>query len=168
MELTPRVDTAPPPDPPTRSSRRWLAWGVVGVLVLVVGVLVYKGLSDAALYFRTADEAVAQRDELGDRRFRMEGTVVAEPVEAGNGIEFDVTHADVTVAVHHEGAAPEMFAPGIPVVIEGSWDPSGEFFASDHILVRHDESYESQEDYDQRMSEANEANEANDTGSSGG
>ena len=155
MELSPRVDTTPPPpSTPGRSTRRWLVWGVAGALVLVVGVLVYKGLSDAALYFRTADEAVAQRDELGDRRFRMEGTVDAEPVEAGNGIEFDVTHDDVTVAVHHEGAAPEMFAPGIPVVIEGSWDASGAFFASDHILVRHDESYESQEDYEERMSEA--------------
>jgi cytochrome c-type biogenesis protein CcmE len=165
VDVSPDVDLSPRPgeadgpggdDPRVgrRGARRWLTTGVVAALVLIVGVLVYKGLSDAALYFRPADEAVAQREELGDRRFRLQGAVVAEPVEVDGGLEFDVVHNGVTVAVHHVGAAPEMFAVDIPVVLEGSWDPSGEFFASDHILVKHDETYESNEDYEERMSDA--------------
>jgi cytochrome c-type biogenesis protein CcmE len=47
-----------------------------------------------------------------------------------------------------------MLQPGQPVVLEGRWDPSGDFFASDHMLVKHDASYESREDYEERMSDA--------------
>lgn len=164
VDLSPRTDDAAGGDaggqgrrPDGRSSsRRWLGRGVIVVVVLVVGALVYKGLSDAALYFRPADQAVAEKDELGTRRFRLQGAVVAEPVEVDGGIEFQVVHNDVTVDVHHVGSPPDMFAVDIPVVLEGSWDESGAFFASDHILVKHDETYESQEDYDERMAEARE------------
>lgn len=162
VDLSPRPGDAAGGDTPGRgsdgrsSSRRWLGRGVIVVVLLVVGVLVYKGLSDAALYFRPADQAVAEKDDLGTRRFRLQGAVVAEPVEVDGGIEFQVVHNDVTVDVHHVGAPPDMFAVDIPVVLEGSWDESGAFFASDHILVKHDETYESQEDYEERMADARE------------
>ena len=60
--------------------RLWLA----AVVVLgALGFLVYQGLGNATLYFRTADEAVAQRETLGDRRFRIEGDVVDPVTGAG-------------------------------------------------------------------------------------
>jgi len=138
-----------------RSSRRGLVLGVVAVLVLVLGFLVYKGLSDATVYFRNADEAVAERDSLGDRRFRLQGTVVDDAVETDDGVNFDVTYNGVDVAVRHVGDPPELFKPGIPVVLEGSWDPSGgDFFASDRMFIKHDATYESKDDYDERVREA--------------
>jgi len=59
------------------------------------------------------------------------------------------------------GRSPRRWVAGaivglVVVVLEGSWDPSGAFFASDHILVKHDESYESEDEYQERMSEADE------------
>src|SRR5690606_4630753 len=124
--------------------------------VLGIGALVYKGLSDAALYFRNADEAVAQRDDLGDRRFRLQGTVAGEPVVDGNRVDFDVVYNGVTVAVAHTGTPPELFRPGIPVVIEGRWRDGAEVFDGDEILVKHDETYESEDDYQQRIDDASE------------
>jgi cytochrome c-type biogenesis protein CcmE len=38
------------------------------------------------------------------------------------------------------------------VVLEGRWDPSGDFFASDRILVKHSEQYES--DNEDRLKDA--------------
>jgi cytochrome c-type biogenesis protein CcmE len=163
MELTPRTltdegDEGVSPGPSStrqrRRRRRWLPLAVIAVVLVALGVLVYKGLSDATMYFRTADEAVAQRDDLGTRRFRLEGTVVADPERTGDRVTFAVAHNGVSVDVRHVGDPPELFRPGIPVVLEGHWADGEDVFDSDRILVKHDEKYESQDDYDERMREA--------------
>ena len=167
MELTPRAlddddvvveegAVAPRRPRPRRTRRRWLPLVVLAVVVLGLGALVYKGLSDASLYFRNADEAVAQRDELGDRRFRLQGTVAGEPVVDGDRVTFDVVYNGVTVEVAHTGTPPELFRPGIPVVLEGRWRDGADVFDSDEMLVKHDETYESKDDYEERIDDATE------------
>jgi cytochrome c-type biogenesis protein CcmE len=117
--------------------RLWLA-GVV--VVAALGFLVFQGLGNATLYFRTADEAVAQRQQLGERRFRIEGDVVDGSVkQVGNDVSFTLIKNDVQVPVQHKGDPPELFRPGIPVVLEGRFQ--GDHFASDRILVKHSETY---------------------------
>ncbi|HEX5366812.1 MAG TPA: cytochrome c maturation protein CcmE [Acidimicrobiales bacterium] len=164
MELTPRTlddddvtleegDVRPRP-PRRRPRRRWAPLAVLAAVLVGIGAFVYRGLDDAALYFRNADEAVAQRDELGTRRFRLQGTVAGDPVAEDGHVAFDVTFDGVTVPVDHAGTPPDMFAPGIPVVLEGRWRADGTVFESDRMLVKHDESYESEDDYRQRMGEA--------------
>lgn len=124
---------------PSGAGRR-RAWVAFGVIVAALGFLVFRGLGDAAVYFLTADEAVEQRDALGDRRFRVEGLVVAGSVDrTAAGVSFRITEGGATVAVDHSGDPPELFQPGIPVVLEGRWQ--GERFSSDRILVRHTEEY---------------------------
>jgi cytochrome c-type biogenesis protein CcmE len=137
-----------------RTRRRWLPLAVLGAVLLGIGLLTYKGLSDATLYFRNADEAVAQRDELGGRRFRLQGTVVGDPVVDDDLVSFDVAYNGVSVAVAHTGTPPDMFRPGVPVVVEGHWRDGDEVFDSDRMLIKHDASYESRDDYDERIDDA--------------
>jgi cytochrome c-type biogenesis protein CcmE len=111
------------------------AWIVVGLVVVALGFLVFRGLGNATVYFKTADEAVAQREELGDRRFRIEGAVVDEPEDG----RFEIRGDRETVAVVHTGDVPQLMQPGIPVVLEGHWD--GDRFASDRIMVKHTSEY---------------------------
>ena len=40
-------------------------------------MVAYQALTSASLYFYNADEAVEQKDDLGDKRFRLQGSVVA-------------------------------------------------------------------------------------------
>lgn len=141
MELTPRP--APTPASPPRHRRSPWAYGVLLAVLIGLGVVVYQGLTSASLYFYNADEAVAQRTDLGDKRFRLQGTVLGASVRpTERGVDFTVAYNRVQVEVHHDGDPPELFQPGIPVVVEGRWDPSGDFFASDTIRVKHSEQYE--------------------------
>jgi cytochrome c-type biogenesis protein CcmE len=137
-----------------RRRRRWVPLVVLGVVLVALGVLVFKGLSDATLYFRNADEAVAQRESLGTKRFRLQGTVTGEPTETDGVVSFAVAFNGASVDVRHVGSPPELFRPGIPVVLEGHWDEASDVFDSDRIMIKHDATYESEDDYRQRMREA--------------
>jgi cytochrome c-type biogenesis protein CcmE len=153
-DTTPAVEGAFDPSPRARPPRRRRTVVVTVALVAVVAVLVViavRSLGDASLFFLNADEAVAQRDDLGSDRFRLQGTVVPGTVDEGDaGVRFQVVFNDVTVDVAHRGDPPELFQPDIPVVLEGHWD--GPTFASDRILVRHSSEYEA--DNGERLDEA--------------
>ncbi len=109
------------------------------LVLAALAFLVYQGLGNATLYFRTADEAVAQREELGDRRFRIEGNVLDPVAQEGEFVRFQIESNGVEVPITHKGDPPELFQPGIPVVLEGRFQ--GEGFSSDRILVKHSETY---------------------------
>ena len=143
MELTPRTaPDAPGAVAPRRRRSPW-AYGALVLVLVGIGVVAYQALTSASLYFYNADEAVEQKADLGDKRFRLQGSVLddVEPAADG-GVTFTVKFNGVEVAVHHQGDPPELFEPGIPVVLEGRWASSGAVFESDTIRVKHSEEYE--------------------------
>lgn len=131
--------------------RTRLRLGVVIALVCAaIAFVVIQGLGDATTYFLNADEAVARRTELGDDRFRLQGTVVEGSVEdVGSNdapaVRFDVEFHCDTVPVLHEGNRPELFQPGIPVVLEGAYADDDDVYRSDSIIVKHTEEYSAEE-----------------------
>lgn len=155
MELSPRTSEEMKPSRAV-GSRRVMAGGVLVVVLIALGVIVYQGLSDATVYFRNVDEAVAQRDELGTSRFRLQGTVLGEPTETAGGADFDVTFNGEVMHVQHQGDPPRMFAPGRAVVLEGHWAETGDYYASDTMFIAHDNEYQAEDEYDERMNEADE------------
>jgi cytochrome c-type biogenesis protein CcmE len=108
---------------------------IIGALL----VLVVEGLGNATVYFKTADEAVAQRAKLGTRRFRIEGTVQSDVHQVGQDVSFTIANNGVAVPVVHHGDPPQLFKPGIPVVLEGRFQ--GDHFASAQIMVKHTADY---------------------------
>lgn len=157
MELSPRTsEETASSSSRSRGPRRLMAAGVLVVVLGALGVIVYQGLSDATVYFRNVDEAVAQRDDLGTSRFRLQGTVVGEPTETEGGANFDVAFNDAVVHVQHQGDPPRMFAPGQAVVLEGHWAETGDYYASDTMFIAHDNEYQAEDEYDERMDEAEE------------
>jgi cytochrome c-type biogenesis protein CcmE len=154
VELTPRTATEPPGPQPTRR-RSPVIYVVLAVVLIGLGVVVYQALTSASLYFLNADEAIAQRADLGEKRFRLQGTVVGDPEERADGeVDFTVAYNGESVAVVHHGDPPELFDAGIPVVIEGHWNEDGAYFASDRIIVKHTPDYKAE--HDDRLKEADE------------
>jgi len=145
------LDLTPRPAPTGRRRGRWGYLAITAVVLAAALGVLWKGLSDATLFFYNADEAVAQRETLGDGRFRMQGTVVPDSVvETAPLWTFTVTYNGVLVDVEHTGAPPDLFQEGMPVVLDGRWD--GDVYASDNILVKHDEVYV--EDHGDRLDDA--------------
>jgi cytochrome c-type biogenesis protein CcmE len=107
----------------------------IAVILLALGFLVFQGLGNATVYFKTVDEAVAQKRQLGHDRFRIEGTVVDEPKDG----RFTIKGMTNSAAIVHSGDIPQLLQVGIPVVLEGRWD--GDHFASDRVMVKHTSEY---------------------------
>ena len=145
------MDLTPSPVAVPRRRRSRAAYLVLLLVLGGLGVVVYQALSSASLYFYNADEAVEQRQDLGDKRFRLQGTLV-EQTPTPDGVVFDVAFNGERVEVHHDGAPPDLFEVGIPVVLEGKWDAGGEWFDSDRILVKHSAQYKA--DNGDRLDEA--------------
>jgi cytochrome c-type biogenesis protein CcmE len=148
LDLTPRTDAV---GAPTRrhGARRWGAVALLVVLgAVIVGIVVQA--RGATLFYKNADEAVAERDELGTSRFRLQGVVEGEP-ERGEGDQpttFVVAYNGVEVTVVHTGSEPALFKAGLPVVVEGRWNAAGSAFDSDRLLVKHTEDYKKADEGD--------------------
>lgn len=142
MTLTP----SPPQDAPrpvTRRRARRRAWVLVLVVVGALGFLLARGLAAATTYFYTADQAEHMKAQLGSTRFRIEGTVVAGTVaRSGDKVDFQIANNGVVVPVVNTGYPPQLFQPGIPVVLEGQFQ--GSEFVSDLIMVKHSSTYVAQ------------------------
>lgn len=161
MELSPRTaPEAPRATAPRRRRSPW-AYGALVVVLLGIGVVAYQALSSASLYFYNADEAVQQRADLGDSRFRLQGSVLDDVEATPSGVTFTVKYNGVEIPVEHDGDPPELFEPGIPVVLEGHWAATGDTFQSDRILVKHSEEY--QADNGERLEDAEDGKTADST-----
>ena len=114
---------------------------VIGVIVLVLGFVLFQALSSARVFFYNVDEAIERREELSDQTFRMQGTVVTEDgVDSGGALLFTVAFGGESADVRHTGDEPSgLFDEGEKVVVEGRWE--GDVFHSHQILVKHSEEY---------------------------
>ena len=151
IDLSPR-----PARPPRRGIRRWAPVLVVAIVAVAIAIILWRVLADATLVFREVDDAVELREELGDDRFRMIGSPVSgspKNITLDDGrpaVAFSVTLDGVVADVVHTGATSDQFQPEVPVVIDGHWVQSsayagvaddGWYFASDRMLVKHDNDY---------------------------
>jgi cytochrome c-type biogenesis protein CcmE len=112
-----------------------------GLLAVLIGFLVWGGLSDSLVYYLTPTEAVEQQADFPDgERLRLGGLVEAGTVsDTADGVSFAVSDGATSVQVIHTGTPPQLFQEDIGVVVEGAW--TGDEFHSDLLLVRHDEQY---------------------------
>jgi cytochrome c-type biogenesis protein CcmE len=165
------LDLTPRPAPAARK-RRWMPIALVVLVVVAISALLVKTLGDATLFFKNVDEAVAERDSLGDRRFQLQGTVVPGTIQRSEldgrpAVAFSISFNGIAMDVMHVGNPPELFKEGEAVVLEGHWTtgvpPTGAlaggvhdgwYFASDRMLAKHDASYEA--DNGDRLREADE------------
>lgn len=113
----------------------------MGIFAVAAGFVLFQALSEARVFFLNVDEAIAQKAELGDETFRMQGTVISEPSDGADGsLLFTISYGGQDAQIRHVGDEPSsLFRLGEQVVTEGNWD--GDTFKSRQVLVKHSEEY---------------------------
>ena len=106
-----------------------LRWVVpVAVVVACVGYLIYAASGASAEYYITVSElrAHAPSDEV-----RVAGVVQDDVRKTDGGLHVTFTEKDGTAAmpVEYSGTLPDIFRPGITVVVEGKMGADGVFHA---------------------------------------
>lgn len=161
MELTPRTGPDSEGGEPTVAPRRKRRASLPALVLLVAvigigGFVIVQALGSATTFYRNTDEAVAQRESLGVKRFRLQGTVVpGTVVQTGEGVTFEISYNGVPMTIRHVGDPPEMFKENQAVLLEGRFAGDGSnTYDSDLMIVKHSEVYEEEES--ERLKQAQE------------
>ncbi|OYV74159.1 MAG: hypothetical protein B7Z74_02740 [Deltaproteobacteria bacterium 21-66-5] len=120
-------------------------WGILAAVVLVAtfGWLLYGGLNKNVVFFLTPKELLAKGADGYDMPVRLGGMVKPGSVqwdEKTMHLQFEVSDDSATVAVHEVGAPPQMFQPGMGVVVEGKFGRDNVFQAT-NLMVKHSNEY---------------------------
>ncbi len=135
--------------------RRYARFVIPAIVIIGILVVLMANLSSSLVYYNTPAEVQAR--DVDDSRLRLAGRVIpGSVIELDTTVAFVVEDCDTAVSVVHTGVPPQLFAEGIAVVVEGTWD--GEVFTSDTMLVKHDEQYRSDAaEYDQDLHSCSES-----------
>lgn len=102
--------------------------GLVAVVAACVGYLVYSATGTSAEYYRTVAE-LKNDNTAGDAR--VLGTVQddVQRIDGGLEVKFTATDSGSSMPVDYRGQLPDIFRPGIQVVVEGRMNADGVFIA---------------------------------------
>src|SRR6266567_8285146 len=106
-----------------------LKWGIpVAIIAACVGYLIYTASGGTSEYYVTVSELRAHA-QAGD--VRVAGVVQDDVQKSGGGLHVTFTEKDGTASmpVEYSGTLPDIFQPGITVVVEGRLGGDGVFHA---------------------------------------
>jgi cytochrome c-type biogenesis protein CcmE len=108
------------------SRLRWV--GLAAVLTACLGYLVYSATGSSAEYYQTIAET---RAHPSDQNVRVLGVVQDDVVrtEGGLRVRFTTAGDGHSMPVDYRGTLPDIFKPGVQVVVEGRLGADGVFHA---------------------------------------
>jgi cytochrome c-type biogenesis protein CcmE len=107
----------------------YLRWAVPAALVAAcVGYLIYTASGGSAEYYLTVSEL---RSHTDGANVRVAGVVQNDVQKSDGGLHVAFTEKDGTasVPVDYTGTLPDIFKPGITVVVDGRLGKDGVFHA---------------------------------------
>lgn len=129
-QTVPQLSTREPLAARRRGKRGQLAL-VTLVILGAVGFLVYSGLG-ANVYYQTVSELQAGGPDAVGKRVRVAGVVTTDAIvreQSGSLLRFTMSDGGGTLPVTYKGTVPDIFQPGVEVVVEGKYGADGQFTA---------------------------------------
>ena len=107
--------------------RRLLRWGLPGLVVAgCVGYLIFTASGASAEYYVTVSEL---RSHPAASDVRVAGVVQDDVQRSGLHVNFTEQDGTASMPVDYTGTLPDIFKPGITVVVEGRLGADGVFHA---------------------------------------
>jgi cytochrome c-type biogenesis protein CcmE len=124
-----------------RRPARTLAAGAV-VIAGVIGFLIYQGISNNLVYYITPSELLQKGPSADGGDFRLGGVVEQGTVHYNvrtQMLKFVLTDLKHSVRVVSHGQPPELFAPKVGCVIEGTY--ANGMFNATTLMIKHGSTY---------------------------
>ena len=107
----------------------------IGVVVIIASFvyLMFSGATNNTMYFMTVPEVQAKLSTLQGEPIRISGKVTHEPIAwdvQTLSLAFVIGDERARLPIHYTGVKPDMFQPGVDVIVEGRLGQDGIFTAS--------------------------------------
>lgn len=122
-------------------SRKYIIGGLI--ILAALSYLVYGGMREAIVYFKTPSELKAEGNGVQAKSLRVGGMVVAGSLERDPKnltYRFQITDGAASIPVFFRGVPPDLFSEGKGAVVEGKYGRDGVFEAKT-IMAKHAEEY---------------------------
>ncbi len=123
--------------------------GIALLLILLgVGVLILKGISDTGVYYRTVSEVLVDNTLLEERGVRISGEVEGGTITYDQQelkLSFlvrDLEEPEKTMNVVYIGVKPDAFDADVEVILEGRYEASQNTFFAETLLAKCPSKYE--------------------------
>ncbi len=131
-----------------KNSRKVYAIALV-LFIAGFGTLLLSGLKQNSIYFLNVSEALAMPVE-DIQQIRLFGTVAEEGLIAdpqSMGVHFLLQDSDdpaKRIAVQYRGVVPDLFEPGVEVILEGGYQVQAGYFHAKTLMTKCPSKYESE------------------------
>lgn len=111
-------------------------------VLLAVGYLIFTGISDTGVYFRTVSEVIDQASIFNEKSIRISGDVVDGSVDYDQDkllLNFTIRDTEndrVTMRASYQGVMPDAFKEDIEVILEGTYNQYDNLFNATILLAK--------------------------------
>ena len=114
----------------------------VSAILMAMGYLMYTGISDTGVYYRTVSEVLNQASIFDGQSLRISGEVVDGTIQFDQEnliLSFDVRDTEndrVTMRASYQGVMPDAFKEDVEVILEGSYSQYDNLFNATILLAK--------------------------------
>ena len=131
----------------------------VTAILMAMGYLMYTGISDTGVYYRTVSEVLDKASIFDGQSLRISGEVVDGTIHFDQEnliLTFAVRDTEndrVTMRASYQGVMPDAFKEDVEVILEGSYSQYDNLFSATILLAKCPSKYEAEANNEQQASQ---------------
>lgn len=128
-------------------------------ILSAMGYLMYTGISDTGVYYRTVSEVLDQASIFDGQSLRISGEVVGGTIQYDQEnllLSFAVRDTEndrVTMRASYQGVMPDAFKEDVEVILEGTYSQYDNLFNATILLAKCPSKYVAEAENEKQVSQ---------------